>query len=159
MNMDEGKIEIRRLDPMRVASTHGFGANPEEVAWRKLVEWATPKGLLRDLTTHPIFGFNNPYPTPDNPRYGYEFWIKVGPETEPEGEVRIGEFLGGLYAVARCEANGHPEKNIPSGWQNLAEWCRNNNHPLGHHHALEKFLTSPADPSQLILELCCPIIS
>ena len=153
------KAEILRLKPMRVASTYGYGANPEEQAWQKLVQWATPKGLLEDMAAHPIFGFNNPYPTPDNPRYGYEFWIKVSPDIEPEGDVRVGEFLGGIYAVTRCEAQGHPEKNIPSGWQALADWCRNNNHPLGYHHALEKFLTSPGDPSNLVMDLCCPIMS
>ena len=85
-----------------------------------MVEWAQPKGFLDDLATHPIFGFNNPYPIPQNPRYGYEFWMKVGVEVGPEGEIRIGGFLGGLYAVTRCEAQGHPEKNIPAGWQSLA---------------------------------------
>ncbi|MGA9118237.1 MAG: GyrI-like domain-containing protein [Bacteroidota bacterium] len=153
------KVEIVRLEPMRVASTYGFGVNPEEKAWQNLVEWATPKGLLEDLAAHPIFGFNNPYPVQGNPKYGYEFWIKVGPEIEPDDGVRIEEFLGGLYAVARCEVRGHPEENIPEGWRSLVDWCKNNHHALGHHHALEKFLSSPADVNRLILDLCCPIIS
>lgn len=150
------KVEIVKLGPMRVASAYGFGANPEEIAWRKLAAWAKPKGLLDDIDAHPIFGFNNPYPTPDNPRYGYELWIRVGPEIEPEGEIRIGEFFGGMYAVTRCEVRGHPEA-IPSGWQSFADWCRQNDHPLGTHHALEKFLTHPDDLNQLVLDLFCPI--
>jgi DNA gyrase inhibitor GyrI len=157
--MDSLKVEIRRLEAMRVASAYGFGANPEELAWQKLVEWADPKGFLDDIAVHPIFGFNNPYPTPGSSKYGYEFWIKVGPEIEPEGEVRIGEFLGGTYAITRCEAQGHPEVVIPASWKLLADWCRSNNHPLGSHHALERFLTSPGDPGQLIMDLCAPIIS
>jgi DNA gyrase inhibitor GyrI len=143
---------------MRVASTYGFGVNPEEQAWEKMVAWAKPKGLLEDITAHPIFGLNNPYPSPATQRYGYEFWIKVGPGVEPDSEVRIGEFLGGPYAVTRCDVQGHPEKNIPSRWKSLLDWCKSNHHPLGHHPALEKFLTSPGDPGKLVLDLCCPII-
>ncbi len=156
--MNSPDIQIVRLEAMRVASAYGFGGNPEEQAWQKLVLWAKPRGFLEDLTLHPIFGFNNPYPTEEHPRYGYEFWIKVPPDCEPEGDIRIGEFMGGLYAVARCSAEGHPETKIPSGWRMLAEWCSVNGHTLGSHHALEKFLTSPEHPDVLVLDLCCPVL-
>jgi DNA gyrase inhibitor GyrI len=96
---------------------------------------------------------------PGSTRYGYEFWIKVGPEAEPEGNVRIGEFFGGTYAVARCEVLGDPGKTIPSRWQALAEWCKNNHHPLAHHPALERFLGLPDDLDHLVMILHCPIVS
>ncbi len=150
-------INIIRLEPMRVASAYGFGDQPEAIAWDKLSAWAKPKGFLDDIGCHPIFGFNNPYPTEEHPRYGYEFWMKVGAETEPEDEIRIGEFFGGTYAVARCEVNGHPE-NILAAWQLLATWCKQNNHTMGH-NALERFLTTPDDLERLVLELHCPIVS
>ncbi len=153
------KINIIRLEPMRVASAYGFGANPEEIAWQKLVQWAKPKGFLENLVSHPVFGFNNPYPTKNTPRYGYEFWMKVDKEIEPEGDIRIYEFFGGLYAVTRCEAQGHPEQNIPEGWKSLSTWCKDKNHPLGPHPALERFLTRPDDPMNLVMDLCCPILS
>jgi len=156
--MEEIAVRITRLEPMRVASTYGFGNNPEEEAWKRMVAWAGPKGFLDDPAVHPIFGLNNPYPTPENPRYGYEFWIKVSPDVEPDGDVRIGEFLGGSYAVTRCEARGEPEKNIPSRWRALADWCREHHHALGSHQALEGFLTSPGDPAGLVMDLYCPII-
>ena len=143
---------------MRVASVYAFGTNPEGEAWKKLVAWAKPKGLLNNIDEHPIFGFNNPNPVSEDSKYGYELWIKVTPEIEPEGETRIIEFLGGLYAVARCEALGEPYKNIPSTWQSLADWCKENNHKLGYHHALERFITSGDKPDNLVLDLYCPII-
>jgi hypothetical protein len=43
--------------------------------------------------------------------------------------------------------------------QSLAGWCKENNHPLGSHHALEKFLTHPDNVERLVLELCCPILA
>jgi DNA gyrase inhibitor GyrI len=156
MSTTPGRVEIVRLEAMRVASAYGYGENPEEIAWRKLAQWAKPKGFLDDITAHPIFGFNNPYPTPANSRHGYEFWIKVGADVEPEGEIRIGEFFGGMYAVSRCRVQGHPE-NIPAAWKSLGEWCSNSGHTLGTHHALERFLSSPENFSNLELDLCCPI--
>lgn len=157
--MTTEKIKIIHLDAMRVASSYAFGSNPEARAWSKLVEWAKPKGYLNDNVNHPVFGFNNPYPTADTPRYGYEFWIKVGVEVEPEGEIRIEEFLGGTFAVTRCQVQGHPETNIPAAWKALADWCKKNGHSLGSHHALERFLSSPDDLNNLELELLCPVIS
>jgi hypothetical protein len=132
--MSVGKIDIVRLAPMRVASAYGFGVNPEAMAWEKLVEQASPL-------------------------YGYEFWMKVDVDIQPEGDIRIGEFLGGMYAVTRCEVQGDPEKTVPVGWHQLAEWCKENGHRLGSRHALERFHSRPDDLSGLVLDLYCPIIS
>ncbi len=155
--MTPDRVEIRRVEPMRVASAYGFGTNPEEIAWAQLSRWAGPRGFLDDLNAFPVFGLNNPYPTPENPRYGYEFWMKVGPEVEPEGQIRIGEFFGGMYAVTRCDVAGHPER-IAEAWQALADWCKDHGHPMGVHHALEHFCTRPDDLSLLVIELYCPIL-
>jgi hypothetical protein len=74
--MNNLNAQIVKLEPMRMASAYGFGENPEEQAWQKLAGWAKPRGFLDDKTAHPVFGFNNPNPKPENPKYGYEFWIK-----------------------------------------------------------------------------------
>ncbi|HSN76415.1 MAG TPA: GyrI-like domain-containing protein, partial [Anaerolineae bacterium] len=96
-------VKIVTLDPMRVASVLGFGPSPEVAAWEKLAAWAGPLGLLAGPDRPRIFGFNNPSPTPASPNYGYEFWIEVGPEVQPDGDVQIKQFGGGLYAVTRCQ--------------------------------------------------------
>jgi len=155
--VDTLSVHIVRLDAMRVASTYGFGDSPEQEAWARMEAWASRMGFLDNPEAHPLFGFNNPYPTPEHPRYGYEYWMKVDPGVEPEGDVRIGEFFGGLYAVARCEALGHPESAIPSAWRALAEWCIANDHPRGTHVALEGFISSPDDAANLVMDLYCPI--
>ena len=151
-------IHIVRLPALRVASAYGFGFQPEEHAWNQLVQWAQPKGLLGDFEAHPIFGFNNPYPTPESPKYGYVFWIGVDQTVEPEGTIRIEEFFGGSYAVSRCEVNGDPGGRIPAKWKTLAEWCKLNHYTMGKHPALEQFLSRPDDIEHLVLNLYCPIL-
>jgi Methyltransferase domain len=47
-----------------------------------------PRGLLKDPEQHPVFGFNNPNPSPDRKQYGYEFWMRVGYEA-----IRLERFL------------------------------------------------------------------
>jgi DNA gyrase inhibitor GyrI len=136
--MSELDVRIVRLEPMRVASVWGFGQSPEEEAWGKLEAWAGPKGLFDDPEKHPIFGFNNPSPSAGSPNYGYEVWIKVGPDVEPEGEVRIIEFLGGLYAVTRCEVPEGPTDVIGETWRKLATWREDSKYKHGAHQWLEK---------------------
>ena len=150
-------VRIVELEPMRVASTYGFGDSPEEAAWQEMYAWANPRGLLDDLDVHRLFGFNNPYPTPELPKYGYEMWIEVGADAEPAERVRIVEFFGGEYAVCRCEVAGRPEVNVPAAWQALSRWCTSHGKEPGRHPALERFLSPPTDLQRLVLELHCPI--
>jgi len=155
--MKPTEVHIVQLRAMRVASAYGFGEQPEQLAWQQLSAWARPRGLLNDPGVHPLYGFNNPYPTPDSPRYGYEFWIKVGAECEPADKIRIVEFMGGSYATMRCEIAGHPE-SIPEGWQILARWCQEHGHKIGKHTALEEFIGTPDYLDSLVLILYCPIV-
>jgi DNA gyrase inhibitor GyrI len=156
--MSELEVRIVKLEPMRVASVYGFGESPERQAWEKLVAWAGPKGLLDDAEKHRIFGFNNPNPSPGSPNYGYEFWIVVGPDVEPEGDVRIVDFAGGLYAVTRCEELS----KIGQLWQRLAAWQENSEYRSGSHQWLEENV-GPVDVSHdedaLVLDLYLPIVS
>ena len=150
------EVRIVHLEPMHVASVHGFGESPELQAWEKLIAWAKPRGLLDDVERHRIFGFNNPDPSPGSPNYGYEFWIVVGSDIEPEGEVRVKEFPGGLYAVTRCKGVA----NITKTWHRLGTWCENSKYNHACHQWLEEHI-GPADAlldeNELLLDLYCPI--
>jgi len=91
--MDELAVRIVNLEPMRVASFHGFGPSPEHLAIQKLADWAAPRGYLVDRKQHRIFGFNNPNPSHGSPNYGYELWLVVGRRSSrrprfPSGSLR-----------------------------------------------------------------------
>jgi DNA gyrase inhibitor GyrI len=152
--MSELEVQIVKLGPMRVASVHAYSASPEHDALEKLVAWARPRGMLQDPETHPVFGFNNPDPSPGSPNYGYKFWIVVGPDVEPEREMEIKEFPGGLYAVARCEVQGDPEV-IPDAWRQLGAWVEDSQYTWAAHQWLEKHTLS--DREVLALDLYFPI--
>ncbi len=156
--MDTLNVQIIKLKPMRMASAYGFGDNPEDQAWQRIYAWAKPQGLLEDVAAHPMYGFNNPNPSPASTHYGYEIWMKVEPSVEPTGDIRIVEFTGGAYATMRCFAQGDPAKNIPAAWKALADWCKSNNLRFGHHQPLESVVSGRDNPAELVLDLFCPIV-
>ena len=151
--MSELEVRIVRLEPMRVASAHGFGQSPEGEAWDKILTWAKSKGLLEDLEALRFFGFNNPDPSAGSPNYGYEQWITVGPNVEAEGDVELKDFAGGLYAVAPCKLS-----NIGEVWKQLVAWREDSPYKPAYHQWLEECLTPPGTPlDEMEFDLYLPI--
>jgi DNA gyrase inhibitor GyrI len=163
--MEELKVEIVYLEPMRVAIVLGYGQQPEEEAWEKIFTFARENGLLADLTKVRFFGFNNPDPSPGSPHYGYEQWMTIGAEVEVKGDVEIKDFSGGLYAVTRCTLHDIGEK-----WKQLVGWWEASTYDRGKHQHLEECLTpdvlldsegvSASDQSfwdKMVLDLYLPI--
>jgi DNA gyrase inhibitor GyrI len=162
-SVKELKVSVARLEPMHVASTRTISATPEREAWEKMQAWAEPKGLLEDIEKHPVFGFNNPDPSPDRKEYGYEFWIRVEPDFEPEGEIEIKEFKGGLYAVTTCKLKEEIESEFfqkagyLESWKRIVDWVKSSKYKFGKHQSLEKAHDPMASDEGLILDLYCPI--
>ncbi len=150
--MDELEVKIVDLEPMIVASAYAFGKSPEEQALHNLNTWAASRGFLDDLENHPIFGFDNPPPSGPNQKYGYEFWMKVAPNTEPENNIRICYFGGGTYAVTRCLS----AFKIHETWIALFEWVTNKSCKLGTHQKLERFISGDS-PENIVMDLYFPI--
>lgn len=143
---------------MRVASVYAFGKEPEGQAVDKLIASAKPKGFLDDRENHRIFGFNNPSPSPGSPNYGYEIWITVKPDVEPEGEVRFKEFNGGLYAVTHCEVIDGNYELIGATWKKLITWREDSKYDCGYYQWLEETIRMESvPPGDLVLYLHLPI--
>ncbi len=156
--MAELEVRIVKLEPIHVASAHGFGQEPENLAWEKLVAWSKPKGFLNDLKQHRIFGFNNPNPSPGSPNYGYEFWMVVGRDVKPEGEIEIKDFPGGLYAVTRCDVGDNPGESIPETWKKLVMWREDSKYKAANHQWLEEHISGQGVPNdRFVLDLYMPI--
>lgn len=152
------EIKVVTLESMRMASVYGFGSSPETEAWSKAMAWAKPKGLFEGPELPRIFGFNNPNPSPGSPNYGYEFWITVGPEVEPEDGVRIVEFSGGLYAVARMPEFRDPETTIPRAWKELVAWIGDSKYRGANHQWLEEHFFAVGNVEDVLsLDLFAPI--
>jgi DNA gyrase inhibitor GyrI len=117
--MDELDVRIVNIPPMRVVCMNGFGASPETQAFEKITLWAKEKGIWEK--PHRLFGYNNPDPSRGSPNYGYDVWMTVDEPVEADGEARIINFPGGLFAVTRIHAGSQGE-GIFEAWQRLSAW-------------------------------------
>ncbi len=154
--MADLRVRIVQLPALRVASVRGFGPSPEQSARDKLSAWARKAGALDDAQEHRVFGFNNPNPTSVSPDYGYELWITVGPQVEPGPGVSIKLFLGGRYAVTRCQG----AQNIEATWEELRIGVEKSVYTYSPHQWLEEHLAAlavPLTPEALMLDLFFPI--
>ncbi len=151
-------VRLVTLAPMRLASFYAYGPAPETEALRQLLAWAEPQGYLGH-PDHRVFGFNNPGSWSQSPNYGYESWIQVGPEIEPEAGFRVVGFAGGRYAVTRCDGrSADPYAIIPATWQALVVWREASDYRPGGHQWLEEHLEFGPTPEEgLVLDLYLPI--
>lgn len=156
-SMETFDVKIVKLEPMRVASVYAFGTGPEAEAWTKLAAWAKREGLWEHRSEHPIYGFSNPSTPNAHSNYGYELWMQVDPDLEPSGDTRMHDFMGGTYAVVRCDTHGDPAAAIPQAWGKFADWLKATNHKQAPQQELERFVTDADDPDHLVLDLYLPI--
>ena len=153
--MSELEVRIVTLEPMRMASFYGYGDSPEAQAWEKCKAWGKGKGILDDPKDYRNFGFNNPDPSTGTPNYGYEIWIPVGEDVEPEGDMRIVDFYGGLYVVTRFK----DLDNIGRVWKELVKWRENSKYQRGYHQWMEELLVAPESPfAEYVFDLYLPIV-
>jgi AraC family transcriptional regulator len=153
------EVRIVRLEPVHVAAALGYGEGPEGIAWEKILTWAGAQGLLENIHAHRFFGFNNPNPSAGSTNYGYEQWITVDAGTQPEGEIKIKDFPGGLYAVTRCKG----VDTIFATWQKLVAWQENSSYRSGRHQWLEEAITPEqnlpgGDVFQAEFDLYMPVV-
>ena len=130
-------VRIVKLPPMRVACVNGFGDEPEGMAFDKIKAWAEAHNLIGG--GYRLFGYNNPDPSPGSPNYGYDVWITVDESVQADGEARIIDFPGGLYAVTRIEVK-NPMDDIPGTWQKLVKWMETSKYHHGKHQWLEEHI-------------------
>ncbi len=148
-------VRIETLAPMRVASAQAISETPERDAWEMLRSWAEPMGLLADPEAHPVFGFNNPNPSPERKEYGYEFWIQVDSGAAPGPGIEVKQFPGGLYAVTTCMLRG--DRDVIQTWKELWRWVQDSGHRWRNTHELEKLRDPLAQEQDLVLDLYLPI--
>ena len=155
--MDELEVKIVKLPPMRIICINGFGEGPETQAWEKMIAWAKAKGLWNDGKPKRFFGYNNPDPAPGSPNYGYDVWMTVDESVQPDGDARLINFPGGLYAVAHCPVK-NPGDDIFGTWKKLVAWMESSQYRHAHHQWLEEHLSQVGELSTgFVLDLYLPI--
>ncbi len=147
----ELEVQFIRLLPMRVVSFQTISESPENDAWMKLRDWAEPKGYFDDLEKNPIYGFNNPNPTPGKKEYGYEFWLVVSSDFESD-EVIVKDIPESFNVVTRCNVED-PMRDIPEAWKKTIEWIKKNKIKFADRCGLEKVIVPSHSGEGFILDI------
>jgi DNA gyrase inhibitor GyrI len=150
------EVRIIRLPALRVACVNGYGEGPEEIAFGKMRALIHDMGLDKDGQSHRVFGYNNPNPSAASPFYGYDVWVTVDETFQPQGEVRIINFPGGLYAVRSIRPVTGEE--IFPAWQELVAWREKSKYRAASHQWLEEHIGDiNLHFPDLILDLYMPV--
>jgi DNA gyrase inhibitor GyrI len=156
------KITVKKYESLRAIYTYAFTEAPEEDAWKKIQIWAGPKGLLTREKGTRVFG-RNTYPT-DNPEpHGYELFITVDELIKVDGDIRLGEIPGGLYAVLMSTSL----EDMVQAWPFLWSWLEDSEYVFtgwnkeehgwvnGYEEHLSPFDGSP--PNEWLFNLMIPV--
>jgi len=151
--MSDLQVKIVNLEATRMLCFNGFGEAPESQALGKLLAWAQARAQHGR-----VFGFNNPDPSAGSPNYGYDVWMSVDENVQAEGEARLIDFPGGLYAVLRCPVKD-PGGEIPAAWQALVKWLDSSEYRHDQRQWLEEHLDpqNAAGGKNFTLDLYLPV--
>jgi effector-binding domain-containing protein len=149
-------VRIVDLPSMRVASSLGFGKEPEDQAWRQMQAFAASAGIRLGEKGGQTYGFNSPDPAAGSENYGYEIWLPVRADVEAKPPIQIKQAPGGKYAVTRFTGLS----NIGHVWRELAAWFEDSPYswPPNGGQCLEA-LQNPleTDPEEYVFDLYLPI--
>jgi AraC family transcriptional regulator len=151
------KVEIRKIEPMRVAFMRHVGPYHEcGTAWDRFLAWAAPRGLLVPGTVYLGICHDDPDVTPPE-RIRYDVCLTVDGDFRPEGEVGVQEIAGGTYAVA---THFGPYEKIGETYAALCgQWAPKSGYEIRSAPCFEMYLNSPecTDPEDLVTDIHLPL--
>jgi DNA gyrase inhibitor GyrI len=136
MNTMTANVQFIKLPDLHVASALGYGHQPETQAWQKLTAWMRAHRMMEDLSNLRFFGFNNPNPSAGSPNYGYEQWVTISIDIEPEEGIKVLDVPCGFYATLEC-----PLTTIGETWGELVNWQAGSKYRIAPGQCLEECLT------------------
>jgi DNA gyrase inhibitor GyrI len=123
-------IEIKRLQPQHVAVLRAGEPDAELRALNGVLDWARARGYLTD--TYRLFGYDNCLP---GDQHIYTAWVTVSAAAQPDDQVAVVDFPGGLYAAMPVRAEGEA---IKAGWEQLDVWLPSSSYRPGAQPCLEE---------------------
>jgi DNA gyrase inhibitor GyrI len=119
-------VRIIYLPPMKIASIHLVGNEPEGKTLECINNFIQKNGLAKIKPDFRHFGFNNPDDIPDDdPKHGYERWVSI-PENMLVKEPFVKKaFSGGIFA-----AHMIPWGLWDEGWLPLHSWMRTSSYEM-----------------------------
>ncbi len=151
------EVRIEKLQPRRIAMVRHVGPYDQiGGAFERLCAWAGKSGVFGpDTQTVGLFHDNPEETAPEKLRS--DAAVTVGEDVQGEGEVTIGEWAGGTYAVVRH--TGCYSKMIDTYRWLYGEWMPANGKEYLEAPCVEVYLNDPKQvaPEELETDIYAPL--
>ncbi len=154
----EMKIEVRRLEPRRVAFLRHVGPYDQVgKTWERLCDWAGARCLFGPDVQYFGASYDDPEITPAD-KLRYDACLTVEDGVDGEGEIGVRLIDGGEYAVALHEG---PYAELSETYAEIyGRWLPSTGREPGPAPCLEFYLNDPdsTEPEDLLTEVWVPLL-
>lgn len=149
------KIEIKEMSKMDLAYVSSIGPHNLENAYGKLMQWATPKGLIKDQTKM-ITVYHDSFKVTEANKVRMSASILLDKAVETNGEVGVTTIEAGKFIVGSFEIG---LKEFEKSWTGLFVWMNENGYKKADREPFEIYHNNFNEhpEKKAIVNFCIPI--
>lgn len=149
------KIEIKEMSKMDLAYVSSIGPHNLENAYGKLMQWATPKGLINDQTKM-ITVYHDSFKVTEANKVRMSASILLDKAVETNGEIGLTTIEAGKFIVGSFEIG---LKEFEKSWTGLFVWMNENGYKKADREPFEIYYNNYNEHPErkAIVDFCIPI--
>ncbi len=149
------KIEIKEMSKMDLAYVSSIGPHNLESCYAKLVQWATPKGLMNDKTKM-ITVYHDSFKVTEASKVRMSASILVDKPVETNGEIGLTTIEAGKFIVGSFEIGLN---EFEKSWTGLFFWMNENGYEKADREPFEIYYNNFKEHTErkAIVDFCIPI--
>lgn len=149
------KIEIKEMSKMDLAYVSSIGPHNLESCYAKLVQWATPKGLMNDKTKM-ITVYHDSFKVTEASKVRMSASILVDKPVETNGEIGLTTIEAGKFIVGSFEIGLN---EFEKSWTGLFFWMNENGYEKADREPFEIYYNNFKEHPErkAIVDFCIPI--
>ncbi|WDF57580.1 GyrI-like domain-containing protein [Flavobacterium sp. KACC 22758] len=151
----KAKIEIKEMSKMDLAYVSSIGPHNLESCYAKLVQWATPKGLMNDKTKM-ITVYHDSFKVTEASKVRMSASILVDKPVETNGEIGLTTIEAGKFIVGSFEIGLN---EFEKSWTGLFFWMNENGYEKADREPFEIYYNNFKEHPErkAIVDFCIPI--
>lgn len=149
------KIEIKKMPKMNLAYVSSTGPQNLGNAYGKLMQWATPKGLMNDQTKM-ITVYHDSFKVTESNKVRMDASILLNKTVEADGEIGLTKIEAGKFIVGSFEIGLN---EFEKSWTGLFVWMNENGYKKADREPFEIYYNNFNEHPErkAIVDFCIPI--
>jgi len=149
------KIEIKEMPKMKVAYISSIGAKNLGFAYQKLMQWATPKGLMNEQAKM-ITEYHDSFKVTEVDKVRMNACILLNQPIETDGEIGLTCIEGGKCIVGYFEIGIN---EFEKSWTGLFVWMNENGYKKADKNPFEIYHNNFNEhpKKKVMVDFCIPV--